>query len=199
MRKIPGKIPGFTLIEMMVVMAVMVVLIAVSLPALKTVVMGTSLTQAGHLLSDQFQLARQEAAGRNREVQVRLVWTGSEPAGYRGIQLWASSLDDVTLIEPIAKMVLLPQGTLISSNTMLSPLLAHATISETNAVFPGRGMTKYCGYRFRPGGETDLPFNSSDNFLTVVQNKDAAATAAPPNFYVVQVDPVNGRTRSFRP
>jgi len=190
---------GFTLLEIMAVMAVIAIVIAMSVPTLKKAALGTALTRAGQLLSDQFQLARQEATGRNRDVQVRLIWIDSQTPGYRAVQLWASSLTNASTYEPISKMVMLPPETLISSNAQLSPLLANATIPETTGNIPGRGETKYCGYRFRAGGQTDLPFNATNTFVTVIQNQDVLAAATPKNFFVVQVDPVNGRTRTFRP
>jgi len=190
---------AFTLLELLVVVAIVGLLSVLALPAITSVVKGSSLTRAEQLVADQFALARQEATGKNHEVQVRFVWKDGSPAGYRGLQLWAPSARDVTAYKPISRIAWMPEGTLISSVAAMSPLVGSPTIPETNGDFSGRGLTKYCGFRFRPGGGTDLNFNSPSNFVTVVSDPDAAATTSPANYAVIQVDPVNGRIRTYRP
>jgi len=190
---------AFTLVELLVVVAIIAVLSVLALPALTSVTKGSALTQAGQVVADQFAIARQDATGKNRDVQVRFVWKDGTPGGWRGVQLWAPSSSDVTDYRPVGRISWLPDGTLISAVSTMSPLIAGATIPETNGVFPGRGATKYCGFRFRSGGGTDLNFNSTSNFVTVVQDHDAAASTAPANYSVIQVDPVNGRIRTYRP
>lgn len=190
---------AFSLVEMLVVVAIIAILGAIVLPGFTSVAAGSNLTRAERAVADQMALARQEAAGRHREVQVRFLWRSDSPEGYRGIQLWVPTPRDVTRYVPYSRTVWLPDGTLLSSSTALSPLLAAATIPETTTNLPGLGSTKFTGFRFRPGGATDLPFHSSSNFVTVVRESDASATAPPANFAVIQLDPVNGRVRTFRP
>lgn len=193
------KCRAFTLTELLVVVAIIALLTVLAMPAITSVTGGTALTRAGQTVADQFVLARQEATGKNRDVQVRFVWKDGAPAGWRGVQLWAPSANNVTEYRPVSRIAWLPEGTLLSEVDKMSPLLAGATIPETNGVFPGLGTTKYCGFRFRAGGGTDLTFNSSSNFVTVVRDRDASVTTAPANYAVIQVDPVTGRTHSYRP
>jgi uncharacterized protein (TIGR02596 family) len=190
---------AFSLVELLVVVAIIAAVSVLAFPAITSVTNGSALTRAGQMVADQFALARQEATGKNRDVQVRFVWKAGQPDGWRGIQLWAAAPNDVTDYRPMTRIAWLPEGTLISDVSTMSPLIDGPTMPETNAVFPGRGLTKYCGFRFRAGGGTDLSFNTSSNFVTVVHDHDAAATVAPANYAVVQVDPVNGRVRTYRP
>lgn len=190
---------AFTLIELLLVVAIIAVLSVLALPAVMSVASGTSLSRASQTVADQFAFARQEATGKNREVQVRFVWKDGTPAGWRGLQLWAPSANDVTDYRPVSRIAWLPEGTLISGVAAMSPLIGSPTIPETNGIFPGRGATRYCGFRFRSGGGTDLNFNSTSNFVTVVHDRDAEASVAPVNYAVIQVDPVNGRIRTYRP
>jgi uncharacterized protein (TIGR02596 family) len=190
---------AFSLLELLVVVAIIGGLSVLAIPALTSVAAGTDLTRGGQLVADQLILARQEATGKNRDVQVRFVWRDDVLSGYRGVQLWAPSRNDITTYLPVSRIVWMPEGTLISSATDLSPLVADPSILEATTNFPGRGPTKYCGFRFRPGGGTDLNFNSTSNYLTVLRGTEADATTAPANCAIIQVDPVNGHVRTYRP
>lgn len=190
---------AFSLVELLVVVAMIALLSVMVLPSISSVTRGTTLTRAGQIVSDQFALARQEAMAKNREVQVRFLWKEGDPDGWRGVQLWAAAPNDVTDYRPIARIAWLPEGTLISGVAAMSPLIGRPTIPETNGVVPGRGLTTYCGFRFRAGGGSDLGFNTSSNFVTIVQDRDGTAAVAPANYVVVQVDSVNGRVRTYRP
>lgn len=190
---------AFSLVELLVVVAIIATLSVLAVPAITSVTKGTALTRATQVVADQFTLARQEATGKNRDVQVRFIWKSGQPDGWRGVQLWAASPNDVTDYRPVGRITWLPDGTLISGVSTMSPLMAAPTMPVTNAAFPGRGSTRYCGFRFRAGGGTDLSFNTISNFVTVVYDHDATASTAPANYAVVQVDPVNGRVRSYRP
>ncbi|GAT35456.1 Verru_Chthon cassette protein D [Terrimicrobium sacchariphilum] len=193
------KMRAFSLVELLVVVAIIGLLAVLAVPAMSSITGGTSMTRAGQIVADQFAYARQEAVGKNREVQVRFVWRDGSQPGYAGVQLWAPAPNDVTSYRPISRISWLPDGTVMASNSKMSPLIAGASIRETNGVFPGRGNTKYCGFRFRPGGGTDLGFDTTSNFVTVVRDRDAAKTDVPDNYAVIQVDQVNGRIRTYRP
>ncbi len=62
---------AFSLVELLVVTAVIVVLMAVAVPALNSVLAGSGVSRAGQMISDAFVLARQEAVSKNRDVYVR--------------------------------------------------------------------------------------------------------------------------------
>lgn len=200
--KTPGPhhaLAAFSLIELLVVVGLIALLSVFAIPALSGILGGSDVTRAGQLIADQFALARQEAAGKNSEVQVRFVWKDDDTPGYRGVQLWQPSPTNVMEYRPITRIAWMPEGTLISSISALSPLINHSTIPETNGVLSGIGTAKYCGFRFRAGGSTDLIVNSTNNYLTVVLGRDASNASLPTNYAVVQVDPVNGRARTYRP
>ncbi len=59
---------GFTLIELMVTIAVLVIVIAIGVPGFQSVINGTRLSSAANELSAALQVARAEAVRRNRSV-----------------------------------------------------------------------------------------------------------------------------------
>ncbi len=130
------KMRAFSLVELLVVMVIIALLAVLTLPVLSSISGGASLTRAGQLVSDQFAYARQEAVGKNREVQVRFVWRDGAQPGYAGVQLWAPAPNDVTSYRPISRIAWLPDGTVMASNARMSPLIASASIPETTGLFP---------------------------------------------------------------
>lgn len=189
---------GFSLIELLTVMAVIALLITLTVPAFQSIVMGSSLSRGAQVVADQFALARQLAVSRNSQVQVWFVWLKDEPAGYRAIQLWGQGTNPTTFV-PLTRLTVLPEGISLASGAALSPLLTDTATIRTNGVFPSKGALDYCGFRFKPAGGTDLPFNATNAFLTVVYARDSAVAMLPTNYCIVQIDPVSGRAKTYRP
>lgn len=192
------KSKGFSLIELLTVVAIIVILVTLTIPAFQSIAMGSSLSRSGQIVADQFALARQMAISRNSQVQVRVVWLTDSPAGYRAIQLWGQGTNLANFV-PLTRMTVLPDGISMASNAALSPLLTDAATIKTNDVFPGKGTLGYCGFRFKSGGGTDLPFNATNAFLTVAYARNSNASALPTNYCIVQIDPVSGRAKTYRP
>lgn len=197
----PSSRPGgFSLLEILLVIAILVMLAVVALPAIGPVLTGSNLNRAGITATDSILRARQEAVSRNREVQV-LFYNFSTPTsaqGWRGLQVVRVEQSSTgRLIVPASRIVLLPEGSVISSNTALSPLLfADATLRGTTNL-PAYGATSYAGFRFRPNGSLSSEINLTNNFLTL---QAASASGNPPaNYYTLQINPVTGKVTAYRP
>ena len=63
---------GFTLVEMLVVLAIISILAVLSLPAIKGVLGSIDLKGAANIASEQFELARQTASTRNLPTELRI-------------------------------------------------------------------------------------------------------------------------------
>ncbi|MEQ1859321.1 MAG: Verru_Chthon cassette protein D [Chthoniobacteraceae bacterium] len=63
--------PGFTLVELLAVIAVIAVIMVFVVPAANQIIRGSQLTQASQLVADQLGFARQLALSRNRTVDFR--------------------------------------------------------------------------------------------------------------------------------
>lgn len=218
---------AFTLVELLVVMAVIVALIALIAPATNTMLKGNDLTQGGQDLSNQIGVARQVSLTQNHPVEVRFYQYGDVGKGesatdpttgkFRAIQSFAIS--EAGVATPIDKVHKLANTLIIDSGDTLSTLIANATngsgtmagsgpiltSSPQTYALPGIG-TNYnsVAFRFYPDGSTNLPPAAGTTvkswFVTVhgYQYGDRPANV-PPNFLTIQIDASNGNIRQFRP
>lgn len=213
---------AFTLVEMLVVIAVILVLLGLVVPATVTLLRGSQLTQGGDMLMAQLDFARQAALSRNRTVQVRVC----RPTGGRYTAIMPlyvatvmSSSGVVTqTYTAVAKPITLPTAVIIDAGSALSTILNPSGGSPVTALStdPGLGSFgtayQYVAFQFKPDGSTDLVSQTSPSissgtagttslwFLTVHSQVDGdALTTPPPNYYAIQVDAYNGHVRQFRP
>lgn len=217
--------PGFSLIELLVVCAIIGIIVGFTIPAATTLMRGSQLTQGSQLLSDQFALARQIALSRNHPVEMRFYkYADPETPGedtkepstwrYRAFQSF-ETLENGAII-PLNKVQMLPNAVVMSSGR-LSTLLDETVRGTAKKPaendpeiprIPSKKVSKtesyvYQSFRFRPDGSTDLSSTGDVQwYVTLHGLNDRQAeesTKPPPNFFTLQVDPVSGTARSFRP
>jgi len=208
---------GFTLIEILTVVSVMVLLMAFVAPAVVGMMQGSQLTQAGQLVMGQLDLARQEAIAQNAVVQVRFykfadpsipgqVPSNSSTWRFQGMQAFVIS--NISGAVPLGKMTRLPQGTIMDSGTTLSSMFnsAQRTYTTTPTVPIPLANLQYAYYevQFYPDGSPDLPpiiGTANQNWFFTVHSAVAGdgLTKPPANFWTVQIDPINGVAKDYRP
>ena len=76
-----GVASGFTLVELMVTLAVAAILMALAVPSFTSVINGNRLTSTANELVSSLQLARSEALRRNTQVRVCRSLNGTSCAG----------------------------------------------------------------------------------------------------------------------
>ncbi len=200
---------GFSLLELLVVMTIIIVLAALAVPAFTNFGRANTLSAAGQQVVDTLNFARQTAMTKSRPVEVRfyklpeIYKDAGTPTDYRAMQLF---LVDSTNTNVLSRPVYFGTPVVISQLVATSSLMDDTKCQETGAgptdvKLPGIGQNyRLRKFSFKPDGSTDLALDGSW-FLTLSGKLDPAkrASGLPANFLTVQIDPQNGRTRVYQP
>lgn len=202
--------PGFSLIELLTVMAILAIVLALAIPSLGHLLRSSGMTNAGDQLLTALSLARQTALTRNRTVEVRLYKyeDPADPAGarFRAIQSFViEPHPSGSATNPISRKATLPPTTYISEASALSPLLNSNSAKRSSGSILGQTISP-CGlnyeaasFQFYPDGSTSLT-NNPPLFLTIVPaNIPNGSTSVPANFATVLLHPVSGKSQLRRP
>jgi uncharacterized protein (TIGR02596 family) len=229
MTTLPATNRAFSLLELLAVIFIIGIVAVFVTPAASTILKGSQLTQAEQIVTDQIKLARQMAVTKNRSIQVRFIRYGdpevpgerrNDPATgfYRAIQVF-EILESGAAV-PLDKPQLLPQAiimspgdfsTLVSHTDVQPPMQANkAKVTDANGNTTGgdpaipRGIDwdyQFVSFRFLPDGSTNLSSTAGTMWHVTLHNINERPNGAapPPNFVTLQVDPVSGTVRIFRP
>ena len=209
---------GFTLVELLVVLGIITILSALSIPAISGIMRSSRMTGAGSTLGGQLNVAQQYAMSRNCEVEVRLYQLpeGSTPSAttptvYRAIQSFAVPTNGSAKV-PITKVIYLPDQICIMNNVTYSSILQTpsgetypehvlgTTAGTALGPYPPASYNYY-DFHFKPDGSTDLdPSSAQSWFISLVNERDPVlATGLPANFVTLQINATSGRVSNYRP
>lgn len=195
---------GFSLIELLVVVAILGILAYMTVPAFQQISRAGNINAAGQVVADHFSLARQHAVTRNRLVEVRFYQfraVGASQTTYGALQLFEYiELED--RYQAIMPIVYLPSATKLLDDSSKTSLLTISgqpvTPSASDPKIPGVGTSyKYLSVRFKPDGQTNL--DPEGNWFVTVAGNLTRDGEMPQNFLTVQIDPVTGTIRHYRP
>lgn len=201
---------GFSLVEMLTVVAVMAVLLSVSVIGFSHVTRSNELTMAGNQVLDELVAARQRAIADSAHVELRFYRPEDDFESGNDLQwtvLQVRELPDKTF-RALERPLFLPRRIIFMESGTHSTLIDSLTKQvDSDRVFKGHSLNdeeakEYTAFRFNSNGSTDLPTDASGDtwHLTIVdQNSVQSASELPDNFYTVAIDPDTGTTKTFRP
>lgn len=207
---------AFSLIELLLVIAILMLLTSMAQMALNDVSNSTKMSTASQQVGDTFNLARQIAVAQNTYVQVRLFAPKDAAGKYSAIGIYRcdmpyylssyADLESSGKIRREGKIRKLPEQVVMWSSDQYSSLvdiLEKDTLRKGGSIKIDGKEYDWVSFYFRPDGGTDvsLPVNSTDNFatMTVVSSVGLKDNKLPANYATLTIDPVNGRFRVFRP
>ena len=184
---------AFSLIELLAVVAVMMVVMLLIVPGFNSISDANKINEAGYLIMDQIDAARQQAAVSGSTVEVRFLKKGGD-THYTGMQLFASGT------KAVGKVVALPQGVAILANNTFSPWLdtmTHGTMPASNT---GWDRAVYRSYKVRSSGVIEpVPSTPNELYVTAGYDRTATSSGTLSNYATVQVSPYTGRPFLYRP
>jgi uncharacterized protein (TIGR02596 family) len=203
---------GFTLIEMLCVLAVISILMTLAAPATSEMFTASRLTKSGDTVFNALSEAQFAATTRGIDVEVRF-YEETNPSGgtptttIQRVQLFTpQSPDSLTAQDTttesseaqpwvsLSGIYLLDQGMVISEQAPLTSLITLATQNDNES--PDK--LKYWSFLIRSDGTTNLS-PAQKWFLTVLDARNSTSNRLPKNFITIQIDPVTARLRTFRP
>jgi uncharacterized protein (TIGR02596 family) len=212
---------GFTLVELLVVLAIMGILATLSVAAIGSLVNSNNLSAATSIVQGQLDLARQTAKTLNRSVQLRLYQdqkTTSDTPSIDLLQVVVPAENSaVESDQPIQKPILLPQKVIIAdsaSDLLLAPLTAGAGTAPYVFNPPLSGTIKHCYIlTFSTTGAVTTtdnngnpispsPSNSAYWSLSIVpqqQYRSKGNVSALQNYATFYINSVNGTYSVARP
>jgi len=191
-------ISAFTLLEMLVVISIIVILIALAVRGTGSVLDGRRMEEAGRIAMDEINLARQLAAARNLNVELRLIKKKRNTdsiATFHAIQRGIIAKDGK--FTPVTGITALPEGIVFAPEEDLSSMIdslpqknSDAGYAYTAIVIRPTGMIEP-----QPGLDLNAPW-----FVTAIYERDSGKEEDKiSNFVTIQIDPWTSRPVLYRP
>lgn len=185
--------PGFSLIELLVVIGLIVILAALLVPAIAGLQGSFQLSKAAAQIQDQLSLARQLAISGNEPVIVNLCET-EDAQNRKGMNTLAlcriGQGGSLEIMEPPKQ---LPPGTSVSTNGVWSSIM---DLPVSEVTLPGGKKVDARAIRFEPSGSARLAVSGAW-FLTVFGHQKSEDPDV--NFVTLAIDPVTGRVFAYQP
>ncbi|MDR1304818.1 MAG: Verru_Chthon cassette protein D [Verrucomicrobiales bacterium] len=195
----PGeqRATAFTLVELIVVVAIMVSLLAIGVPAITSGTQRMAMERAGLQVADAVILARENAMAKNRRVEIRFIKTSTRQGAriLRIIQPWIAK-DDTGAMIPLNRPTRLPDATAISETNTLSPLLNIPNLVNGTMNVLGEECS-YTAITYLADGTLEGLNSPQDAFFTIVPVRKITAATAPGNFRSIYVNLATGEIRIF--
>jgi uncharacterized protein (TIGR02596 family) len=200
---------AFTLVELLVVMAIIAILVAIAMPATSSFLESNNLDSAAHQVADQVNLAHQLSSSLNVTVEMRLFKLfGAATTGYTAMQL--GTYNSAGTWTAISRLSYLPQQLVISPSSAVSTALSAVEFTTPPTMAANNGFLSnatYVFFDFRPTGVVTPVLNAtsatnmSNYALVVLPARYAAVTSLSlvKNYAIIQINPFTATPLVYRP
>ncbi len=200
--KFARHVRGVTMLEMLVVIALVVLLLGFAIPVVGRVNESRLLTHAAGVLSEELNLARVEALTYRQPVEICLIAT-NDPPEFRAVQIRNLKPDGTYRWSSRRKSF----GAQVCLSIPFSNVLNTQALSTLDTV---PSEVRGVALRFYPNGRVErvdadaapLPPTAAYLYLTVIRARtpaEAEAEQLPANFSTVQINPRSGRVTEYAP
>ncbi len=215
----PKKFPtGFSLVELLAVIAIIGIVMGIALPALSTVGRGSSLTMAGSAVTNLAGLARQHAMSRNTLTALVLLANQGTDSDYRAFAV--VEYKPGTGWSQIGKWETLPVGICVDAGATEEcsfllrspnpfPFLTGTKQDNPPVLFQGMPIRNPEGYAariFTPGGglqnataPAQIRLVEGDTAGGVMRYSHRNSMGKPANFFDIAIVGATGATKISRP
>jgi uncharacterized protein (TIGR02596 family) len=205
--ELPCSRRGFSLVEILTVIAIITVMAVLSLPSITSLRQSGSLTAGGNELSDLAVMAQQYAVSHNvMTALVGVTGTTTVPNAQNRAFVVIASDSTGNNWAPVCKWTLLPDSVVMASSSSINTFIAQ---TSPPAGFPSTltlngtslncssGSGGVCSYQlFYPDGQMDT--SAPSVILPLVSAQNVAATALPQNYYELIFNPNTGTVKIKR-
>jgi uncharacterized protein (TIGR02596 family) len=195
---------GMSLLELLVVIGIMGLLVAVTLPSLSGTQNSLKIHNATSAVTDQLRLARQLAVARSKPITVVVFqtqpaegmrWAGIQLAGENVMNLYSDDDEASVGLVVAGRPVVLPAPMQFHGNAANSSLLSLPNNPRLVGLSPSVYSAK--AFTFFPDGSTSL--DPTRVWTLTIAAESEEGKSVPDNFASIIVDPVSGRFRTYQP
>ena len=193
---------SFSLIELLVVMAIASVLAVISISAFTQVTRAAALSTGTQIIKGELDFARQTAITRNSSVEFRLYQMPDASGSFKNYAAFQTFLITSAGTNALTKVSYFPQLVGVSTNSALTSLtslgsVTGATLNQPLPIY--KQNYNALTFRFSSKGSLQLDVTKQWFATLVMLNDPLKANGLPNNFSVIQMDPVTGQTSIYRP
>jgi len=194
---------GFTLLELMLVMAIISILLVMAVPAVNSTATNYRLTDTTARIAAMIEFGRIHATAMQRVVDMRFFVSSNSNTEYTAAALFEMTPVSGSTTTTLTTKQLTPyfrfSEPIILSKIHSSLLFDNSTAGSGSATIPGNSApSAYRDFLIFPDGSTSLTTSGTNPYLGILSRPDASHSGNPNNPCVLSIDPATCRVTTYR-